>query len=321
MKRLGNVSNSVYVIDLTTTNAAVANVRVGVRPWALDINPETNMIYVANTDSSTVSVIDGHSNKVVVGVTFKISPSGSGHIQCNSENSPSRIGQYMFVYSGAQCTAQPNEGFEFSSWEENNLKDNSTQPISVSRPTSSLDSFLEFLHPKSADKPEATLTVTKFGIFTANFKEAPPPLPPEFWVQMYAVIGTVVTALFIPSIVGWFKSKRETKKLNYYHKQIAILYDDGKLDENDIETLDRLRRRVSDAYSEGKLNERRYESLKEEISTLYEEIFRNKIASLNDNRYSPIKKPTQDKVAQIRNEVEHCIFKRKDKHEALRLIN
>ena len=97
---------------------------------------------------------------------------------------------------------------------------------------------------------------------------------------MYAVIATVITALFIPSIVGWFKSKRDAKKLNYFHKQIASLYQDGKLDENDIEALDRLRNEIRDAYSEGKINEKHYESLRGEISTLYEEIFRKKIDAM-----------------------------------------
>ena len=45
----------------------------------------------------------------------------------------------------------------------------------------------------------------------------------------------------ILSVIGWTKSKRDLAKLNYYHKQIASLYGDGKLDENDMEALDRLR--------------------------------------------------------------------------------
>jgi hypothetical protein len=49
---------------------------------------------------------------------------------------------------------------------------------------------------------------------------------------------------------------------------LASLYGDGKLDENDIETMDRLRSRVLDAYSEGKINEKHYELLNEDISKL-----------------------------------------------------
>ncbi|HEY6588063.1 MAG TPA: hypothetical protein VIY98_07205 [Nitrososphaeraceae archaeon] len=63
---------------------------------------------------------------------------------------------------------------------------------------------------------------------------------------------------------------------------IAFLYrDDGKLDENDIEPLNRLRSSILDAYSEGKLNERHYESLVNNISMLYQEVFKKEIDSLN----------------------------------------
>ena len=108
---------------------------------------------------------------------------------------------------------------------------------------------------------EAILNVTKFGSFTANFKELPSPVPPEFWLQSYVLVNTVIAGLSIPSIVGWIKSKMDSRKLNYYHKKIASLYwDDGKLDENDIQPLNRLRNSILDAYSKGKINEKHYES-------------------------------------------------------------
>jgi hypothetical protein len=159
-----------------------------------------------------------------------------------------------------------------------------------------------------------------YRVIVPFFREAPPPLTQEFWTQMYVVVGTVVTALFIPSIVGWFRSKRNVRKLNYYRKQIASLYDDGKLDENDMEALDRLRSRVTDAYSEGKVNDKHYEMLKGEISTLYEEIFRKKIAVLDrGNNYSVVRKPTQQQLAQIKNEIKYAFSKGKinEKHYAM----
>jgi hypothetical protein len=110
--------------------------------------------------------------------------------------------------------------------------------------------------------------------------------------------------LFIPSIVGWFKSKREAKKLNDFHKQIAALYQDGKLDENDIGSLDGLRDDIVDTYSEGKINEKHYESLKNEISILYEKIFRNRIKGLPKNNPSN-KKALEEQLAQIKTELEY----------------
>ena len=283
-------SNTVSAIS-AENNTKIKDIPVGDNPTGIEISSNSDTIYVANSDSNTVSVIDGIANEILAGVTFQVSPFNSGVIRCDGLTTPSPVGQYVYVYSGAQCTADPNAGFEFVSWEENNLSDNSSQTLSVWRP-SYLDSFFKFFNPNS-DIPEAKLNVTKFGTFTANFRELPPPLPPEFWAQMYAVIGTVVTALFIPTIVGWFKSKRDAKKFNYFHKQITA--QEGKLDENDIEKLDDLRNSIGDAHSEGKLNDKHYESLRDEVSTLHEEIFRKKIAALdNGNKYSVVKKPVQE---------------------------
>jgi hypothetical protein len=64
---------------------------------------------------------------------------------------------------------------------------------------------------------------------------------------------------------------------------------DRQLDENDIESLDRLRGNIIDSYSKGKLNENQYESLRNEISTLYEEIFRKRINALNKTIHLTIK--------------------------------
>jgi YVTN family beta-propeller protein len=312
-------SDTVSVIS-AENNTKIKDIPVGDGPSDIDANIYAGTVYVANRDSDTVSVIDGITNKVVAGVRFQINPFNSGYILCDGLTTPSPIEQHMYVFSGAQCIAKPNEGFEFASWEEN-LGGNSTQMIKVSRPASPLDSFLRSLHLIPQDKPEATLNITKFGDFTANFREAPPALPPEYWTPLYGIIVATVVGWSIPSIIGWAKSKRDVSKLDFYHKEIARLDDDGRLDENDIEALDLLRNKIGDAYSEGKLTEKHYESLKVEISTLYEEIFRKKIATLDssNNNYSVVKKPIQEQLAQIRNEIKYAFSKGKlnEKHYVL----
>jgi hypothetical protein len=184
-----------------------------------------------------------------------------------------------------------------------------------------LDAIADFFNIKS-DEPEAKLNITKFGSFTANFKELPPPVPPEFWLQSYILVGTIVAGLSIPSIIGWIKSKMDARKLNYYHKKIASLYGDvGKLDKNDIEPLNRLRSSILDAYSKGKINEKHYESLKNETSILYEKIFRNRINdSLNNNNPSN-KKNTEEQLAQIRNELEYAYSEGKINEKHYNLLN
>ena len=125
-----------------------------------------------------------------------------------------------------------------------------------------------------------TLNTTEFGNFTANFKEVPPPIPTEYWIPLYGVIISTVIGWSIPSIIRWANTKSTIRKLNHYHKSIDSIYDDAKLDENDIKSLDKLKNDITDAYSKGKIQHEHFNTLKEEISVSYEEIFSKKIDSL-----------------------------------------
>ena len=158
-------SNIVSVIDGDSKNVTQVKV-AGSQPWAIAVNPNTNKIYVIDIFSNIVSVIDGDSNNVVAGIIFNISPSDSGHIKCNNRESSSK----QYIDFGTQCVAEPNKGFQFSSWIED-LGQKSTKTISTSTVSIPLNSFLSTfgIGPKDTS---ANFNVTQFGNFTANFKEA-----------------------------------------------------------------------------------------------------------------------------------------------------
>ena len=99
----------------------VSNVKVEKSPTAVAVNP--------NRDSNTVSVIDGSINKVVAGVTFRISPPSSGHIKCN--NKEFATNQYLRIVAGTQCKPEANKGFQSSTWIEN-LGHNSSKAMTTS---------------------------------------------------------------------------------------------------------------------------------------------------------------------------------------------
>jgi hypothetical protein len=58
----------------------------------------------------------------------------------------------------------------------------------------------------------ATLSVTKFGNFTANFEKLPPAIPPEYLATLFAVVASAFIGSWLtPSFIGWRKAKnRET---------------------------------------------------------------------------------------------------------------
>jgi YVTN family beta-propeller protein len=86
-------TNAVYVTnaDATlsvingSTNKIVATVEIGGDPAAIVVNPDSNLVYVSHPSSGTISIIDGKTYKVLVGVTFSVNPSDSGQIICEDK--------------------------------------------------------------------------------------------------------------------------------------------------------------------------------------------------------------------------------------------
>jgi YVTN family beta-propeller protein len=286
----------------------------GLRDIAIDYN--TNTIYVANYISNGVSVIDGVTNKVVARTKFDIKPSDSGNIICGNGLNPP-LNQSFYVSSDTECTAIPNKGFEFLSWVEN-LNDKSTRTIQTSTDDDSfLDSILDLFGYKPSD-PAQTLNVVQFGSFTANFKELPPPLPPEYWGILFTIIiSSILGSWFIPGITNWGKSKWQTRRLNRLHNTIESMYEDGKLDENDIEALNKLNNYITHAFVKGKISDQHYSHLKNEISVLYEEIHRKRIDSLN-GRYDIHNGKLLD---QIKYDIEDAYAKGKITDQHYKLLN
>ena len=270
--------NSVSVINATHyNNTEIGRIAVGHGPSAIGVDPYTHTLYVTNFNDNSVSLIDEESEKVVTGVTFSIDPFNSGHIECDKDKKiivP--IKQLFYLWAGSECIAKPFQGFEFVSWQEN-LQGNSTQFLNFSPPSSAWDSVLDFFHMRP-DKPEATLNITKFGSFTANFKELPPPIPSEFLLGLFSIVASTIVGWSIPSIISWAKSKRQAGVVYEYHQRISRL---GTIDEGDVRSLNELNSDIANDYSKGKISDKQYENMKNEISVLYQELHKKNIDSSN----------------------------------------
>jgi YVTN family beta-propeller protein len=268
-------SDTVSVIS-TENNTKIADIKVGENPRY--IISRSGTLYVNNWGSKGISVIDMVTNKVVAGITFSVNPFNSGIIICNDNMQPP-ISRLFYVYSNTQCTAIPNTGFEFSSWIKN-LDNNSSRFIKMSHTNTSIFGlFLNIFGINS--NTDAELNITEFGSFTAHFREIPPPIPSEYLIGLYTIVATTIVGWSIPSIIRWLKSRADIRKLNQYHRRINLLYHNGKLDDEDIEPLDKLKDIISDDYAKGNLNELHYNNLKDEISVLYHKIYNNKLTKLN----------------------------------------
>jgi len=197
---------------------------------------------------------------------------------------------------------------------------NSSRTIDASTSSDSpVDWFMSALGGGPKDTP-ANLTVTKFGNFTANFEKLPPAIPSEYLIPLYGVIASSIVGWSIPSIVGWISAKRIGRISYAYHKRIGSLYNDGKLDHDDIKSLDELRRDLSNTYAKGKISEQHYQKLKSETGVLYEEIHRKRIDSLN----SPaIKHNSKDDrlMTKIRHDIDEDFAKGKITEQHYNLLN
>lgn len=279
-------SNTVSVIN-PVNNTVIKNIKVGANPGS--IYGFGDAVYVANSDSDSVSVIYPVTNEVVAGVTFNINPFEGGQIICNGLDAP--INRYLYVSSGTECMAKPNNGYEFASWVET-FDGNSTRTINASTPA---DSPLAALSDAFSNDQAASLIVNRFGNFTAYFKSLPPPVPAAYWASLFTVVITaLVGSLLIPAVVGWIKSKKQTSRLNSFHQQMPQVYGDGKLDKKDTNKLSLLNRNISDSYAAGKISNEQYTSLKNEVSLAYQEIFKKRISSITEQDLEAVNKIRND---------------------------
>jgi YVTN family beta-propeller protein len=202
-------TNMVYVADGENDTVSVIDAlhyrlittkQVGTTPADITVNPETNMVYVVNSDSNTVSVIDGSTNEVMEGAIFNVNPVDSGQVVCGKQI-PTNL--YVKIKAGTSCKANANSGFVFNSWTEK-LGSNSSRTITKS-PTNSI-----FSNPN--DDKYANFTVTSFGNYIANFREAPSPIPEGVWISLFGImLGTIM-----PSIIRWLNGLKQRKRFYRY---------------------------------------------------------------------------------------------------------
>jgi YVTN family beta-propeller protein len=189
----------------------------------------TNMVYVTNTGSDTVSIIDGNTDSLLVKVNFNVNPPNSGNIQCNGQ---SILPNTYFMYrngTNLTCTANAGQGYKFGSWA--NIAYGSSNPLN--------------------------LKVFQYGsTITANFSQT-------LSVEQYLAI--IIGPLSIISIViGWFFRHRQRRYLNKYMTLIDVAYETLNKNNNSKEfslRLQLIRMEITYLFKKGKINDSYYNIL------------------------------------------------------------
>jgi YVTN family beta-propeller protein len=192
------------------------------------VNPATNMVYITNTASNAVSVIDGNKDAVLVKLNFNINPSNAGEIVCNGVRN---LGTNSTLYTKGeilQCIANAHHGYGFDSW--SGAINSLSNPLSV--------------------------RVSQFGTtLSANFE---PTLPPE----TYLLIGLAIVGS-IPVFIGWYHKDRQKRFLNIYLNKIESIYDTFFQDRNYnkqeyVTHLEQLRKEILRLFRRGKISDAHY---------------------------------------------------------------
>ena len=208
------------------------------------VNSVSNMVYVTNTGSDIVSIIDGNKDKMIVREAFNVNPPNVGDVECNGQpvlsNSSIRISNGTSI----ECTANSSHGYIFSSW--SGVVDGLTaNPIHF--------------------------TASQYGTLTANFKQT---LSLE---QYLAIILGPVSVISI--IISWVFRNRQRKYLSKYliiiNNAYDTLYKNGEGDDRQQEYLHRLdnvRKEATQLYIKGRISDAHYNVLDKIISDYVEKV-------------------------------------------------
>lgn len=287
-------TNTVYVLSeyglysLNEETNRLSNINVSEPLSNIEVNENTDIVYLTSENSDSMFAIHGPKHKVAVGITFNIFPLNSGRILCGDDKTEYPTNQYLYEVPGIICIAKANSGYEFVSWSEN-IDSNTTRPLKpcIEESYSFFDPIVEPIQKtlnNYNDTAETSFCLTQYGTFTASFRELPDPISPQYWIPLYGILISTMIGASIPSIVGWIKTKTDLRESSLHHKKIKSLNDEGRRDDHDFESLNKLKDEISDSFSKGRISQFHYSNLKEEISILYQELFMKKIDSMDDGK-------------------------------------
>ena len=199
----------------------------------LALNPITNQIYITNTVSNGVIIVDGKTDNVVVQLSVEIKPENAGTIDCNNSKLPTQDFLLHPINTEIKCTAHASRGYSFDFW--SNMIADTKNPI--------------------------TLNTTENNLLVANFKPA---------ISTEAYIGMIAATVGSTSIfAGWYYKRRERSYLNQSMNRIDFTYDALKKDKVEgVKQLEELRKEITNLFKKGKLTDSHYNILDKRISEL-----------------------------------------------------
>ncbi len=199
----------------------------------MTIDLSTNFVYLTNTNSNGVLVIDGNTDELITYIFIDINPPNTGEIKCNDIL---KSGKSVFVIPFGKhltCEAIPERGYVFGTWSiQNNTNSN---PI--------------------------ILNVTGYGSLTANFKQT-------IYTETLLILLSVTIGI-VSTVGGWLYRQRSKSVIKRYLGEIDYIYEVlSKNNKNEcIKQLERFQKEVNLIYKKGKINESQLDFLEKKINS------------------------------------------------------
>ncbi|HKR73072.1 MAG TPA: hypothetical protein VJR94_03065 [Candidatus Nitrosocosmicus sp.] len=205
------------------------------------INPITNLTYVTNTASNTLSLIDGENDQSIVRIGFETQPDNSGFIECNGIKNLNQNTTTISTNIEATCNAVPERGFSFDSW--SGLVFSTSNPIRFS--------------------------ASEYGNIIANFR---PTLSTEQYIFLIGGITGMSSVL-----LGWFFKGGQRRKFNKLIQVTNKAIEDADVGDKteSIIKLENLRRDIFNTYRRGSLTDFQFDFLDKRLIN-----YINKISNL-----------------------------------------
>lgn len=230
LKRIKNIQvNPSSIVDKKDYPYAIpANVTFPLIASFIGIDPLSNLIYVTNTASNTLSVINGSQDDDIVRINFDSQPDDSGFIECNHVRNLKQNMTTTFVIDKINsCMAIPERGYAFDSW--------SGMLVSNKNP-------LEF-------------TANAYGNIVANFKQA---ISTEQYILLIGGIMGIFSVL-----IGWYFKGSQRRKFNKLIQIINKAIEDSDVGnkQESIIKLENLRKDIFNTYRRGSLTDFQFDFL------------------------------------------------------------
>lgn len=205
------------------------------------INPITNLTYVTNTASNTLSLIDGEIDESIVRISFETKPDNSGFIECDGVKNLNQNTTTIPTNKEATCKAVPERGFSFDSW--SGLVIGTSNPIKFS--------------------------AAEYGNIIANFR---PTLSTEQYIFLIGGITGMSSVL-----LGWFFKGGQRRKFNKLIQVTNKAIEDANVGDKteSIIKLENLRRDIFNTYRRGSLTDFQFDFLDKRLIN-----YINKISNL-----------------------------------------